>query len=196
MRMMSVEFGFETAVLEGTDLAISSPFTMEVLREDGLRVRATAHVVDGRRLVCRALELSTEDGEIDRELLHGLGLATMLRQAANGAAWRVGKPTSNERRSGELRFDTGVIRSDLQRHIKGIPLIGPRKLTDEFLTQVAVVYRQAVKDRKKTWSAVAELQESWFGVPGSAYENTARRWIAAARKRRFLKKTVQGRKGG
>jgi hypothetical protein len=57
--MMSVEpIGFEMAVLEGTDLAISSTFNTEVHRKDGLRIKATVHVVGGR-LICRALELST-----------------------------------------------------------------------------------------------------------------------------------------
>jgi hypothetical protein len=194
--VISVEFGDETVVLEGTDLAISSPFTMEVIRKDGLHVKATVHVLDGRRLVCRTLELNTEHGEIDRKLLHGLGLATLIRQAAGFATWRVGVPTADERWSEESAFDAGVIRSDFQRHIKGIPLVGARRLTNDFFGQVAVVYRQAIKDRKNTATAVAELQKSWFGLTTSAEEATARRWIAGARKRGCLEPTSKGRKGG
>jgi hypothetical protein len=195
--MMSVEpIGFEMAVLEGTDLAISSTFNTEVHRKDGLRIKATVHVVGGR-LICRALELSTEDGDIDRKVLHGLGLATMIRQAASHAAARVGIPTADEQWSEESRFDAGVIASEVRRRLTLIPVLGPRQLTDVFLEQVAITYRQAIKDHSKTtWTAVAALQMSWFGEKTSAEEATARRWIALARKRGFLQPTVKGRKGG
>jgi hypothetical protein len=189
--MMRVEFGDEVGVLEGTDLAVSYPISLEVDRPDGLRVTATVHVVDGR-LVCRKLELSTEQGRIDRNLLHGLGLSTLIRQAANAGVGRLGLPTSDE----DSRFDVGLVRSDLQRHIQGLPLVGPRRLTDEFLAEVAATYRKAIKDRETTWVAVARLQKSWFHLPGAAAESTARRWIGTARKRGFLKQTAQGRKGG
>jgi len=57
-------------------------FKMDVFREDGLHIEAKVPLVDGRP-VCRTLELSIEDGEIDRSLLDSLSLATLLRQAAN-----------------------------------------------------------------------------------------------------------------
>jgi hypothetical protein len=194
---ISVEpVGSEFTRLEGTDLAIESVFNIEGIREDGLRIRATAHVVDGRRLVCRSLKLTTETGEIDRRLLHGLSLATLLRQAVNGAVYRVGQPTPDERAAGASRFDAGVVRAELQRYMQGVPLVGPRQLTDDFLRQVADVYRQAIKDKRATWEAVAALQKSWFGLETSAEEATARRWIQTARKRGSLGQTKKGQKGG
>jgi hypothetical protein len=142
-------------------------FHMEVFRGDGLHIKATVHVADnGRRLVCRALELSTEDGQIDSHLLHALTLATLCRRAADHVV--VGR----------------------------IPLPKPHLLTDEFLAQVAVVYRQAIDDHRTTWTAVAELQQSWFELKTSATETTARRWIALAREAGHLRKTIKGRKGG
>ena len=188
--------GSEVTRLAGTDLAIESVFTVNGIRADGLRIGATVHVVDGRRLVCRSLQLTTDAGEIDRQILHGLGLATLLRQAANGAVWRVGRPTSGESEAGESRFDVRVVRSDLQRYMKGVPLVGPRQLTDEFLVEVARVYRQAIEDHESTATAAARLQESWFGLETPAEEATARRWIQTARKRGFLGQTKKGRKGG
>jgi hypothetical protein len=194
--VMSVEpVGLETAVLEGTDLAISTPFWTFVDRADGLRIKANVHVVDGR-LVCRALELSIEEGEIDRKLLHSLGLATMIRRAASHVGWRVGELPRDEGWSEGSRFDAGVIASEVRRQLRSIPLLGPRQLTDAFLEQVAITYRQAINDRSKTtWMPVAALQQSWFGEKTSAEEATARRWIAMARKRGFLEPTVKGRKG-
>ncbi|HEY8756800.1 MAG TPA: hypothetical protein VIN65_10695 [Candidatus Dormibacteraeota bacterium] len=139
-------------------------FRMEVFRGDGLHITATVHVADnGRRLVCRALELSTEDGQIDSHLLRALSLATLCRRAADHMVGR-------------------------------IPLPKPRSLTDEFLAQVAVVYRQAI--HRTTWTAVAELQQSWFGEKRPATETTARRWIALAREAGHLRETIKGRKGG
>jgi hypothetical protein len=94
--MMSVErAGIEFAGLEGTDIAISSPFVVEVLHADGLRLKATVHVVNGR-LACRALELATEPAAIDRGVLYELGLATILQQAASHIAARLREPTMDE----------------------------------------------------------------------------------------------------
>lgn len=105
--MMSVEpIGLEFAALEGTDLAISSPFVLEVLREDGLRLKATVHVVDGG-LVCRELQLSTEQGQITGAVLNDLGLAAILQQAARHVARRLGEPTSDESLLEESRPDAG-----------------------------------------------------------------------------------------
>jgi hypothetical protein len=57
-------------------------FKMDVSREDGLHIKATVPLAEGRP-ICRTLELSTEDGQIDRRLLDSLGLATLLRRAAS-----------------------------------------------------------------------------------------------------------------
>ena len=119
--MMRVEpIGLEFAVLEGTDLAISSPFVLEALRDDGLRLKATVHVVNGR-LVCRELQLSTEHGQITGAVLNKLGLAAVLQQAAGHVARRLGEPTTDERSSEESRPDAGVLASELQRRSKRIP---------------------------------------------------------------------------
>jgi hypothetical protein len=124
-RMMSVEpIGLEFAALEGTDLAISSPFVLEVLRDDGLRLKATVHVVNGG-LVCRELQLSTEHGQITGAVLNKLGLAAILQQAASHIARRLGEPTTDERFSEESRPDAGVLASDYQRKSKRIPLRRP-----------------------------------------------------------------------
>ncbi len=194
--MISVEAGFETVVLEGTDVAISSPFYLTVDRDDGLRIRATVDVVENRRLVCRHLELATENGEIDSKLLRGLSLATWLRQGANGAVWRVGEPTVEEPAVAGSRFDRSVIMRDLRRYMTGIPRVGPRELTDAFLEEVAAAYRQAIENHEPTAAAVARLQRTLRGLKTNAEETTARRWIHAARTRGFLEPTVKGRKGG
>jgi hypothetical protein len=144
-------------------------FTMEVFRGDGLTIKATVQVAaDGRPLCCR-LVLHRTQGQIDRDLLHTLGLATLLRRAASAAAAPVGR----------------------------MPLDKSPGLSNEFLKQVAVAYRQAPKDRENTATAVARLgrervEQGYKDAPLP----TARRWIQAARERGFLKRTVKGRKGG
>ena len=195
LTLISVSFGSGAELLEGTDLAVSSRFQIDTLRKDGLRVRATVHLVDGQRLVCRNLELSTERGEIDRTLLHGLGLATMIRQAAALATGRVGEPAPGGHWE-DSPFEAGAIHADVRRHIKRGPLGARRQLTDAFFAEVAATYRQAIKDREKTATAVARLHQSWFGYKTAGELPTARRWIAMARKGGFLEATVKGRKGG
>jgi hypothetical protein len=93
--MMSAEpAGHEFAGLEGTDLAISSNFVVEAHRDDGLRLKATVQIVNGR-LECRELELSTKHRPIDRASLDELGLATVLEQAASHIARCLREPTSD-----------------------------------------------------------------------------------------------------
>jgi hypothetical protein len=92
--MMSVEpAGHEFVGLEGTDLAISSNFIVEARRDDGLQLKATAQIVNGR-LECRELELSTKHGQIESAWLHELGLAAVLQQAASHIARCLHEPTS------------------------------------------------------------------------------------------------------
>jgi hypothetical protein len=94
--MISVEpAGHGFVGLEGTDLAISSNFIVEARRDDGLQLKATAQIVNGR-LECRELELSTSHGQIDRASLDELDLATVLKQAASHIARCLGEPASNE----------------------------------------------------------------------------------------------------
>jgi hypothetical protein len=94
--MMSVEpAGREFAALEGTNVAISSNFVVEVRGDGGLWLKATLHVVNGR-LECRELELSTQHGQTARAWLHELGLATVLQQAASHLAGRLRELTSDE----------------------------------------------------------------------------------------------------
>jgi hypothetical protein len=94
--MMSVEpASHEFAGLEGTDLAISSDFVVEVRRDGGRWLKATVHIVNGQ-LECRELELSTEHGQIDSAWLHELGMAAVLQQAASHIARSLREPTSGE----------------------------------------------------------------------------------------------------
>jgi hypothetical protein len=143
-------------------------FTMDVSRGDGLTIKATVRLAKGRP-VCRALVLSTERGQIDRDVLHTIGLATLLRQAALAAVAPVGR----------------------------IPLGKPPGLTDEHLAKVTAAYRQASRNHENTATAVRRLgrdrvEQGYRDAPVS----TARRWVGAARERGFLKQTTQGRKGG
>jgi hypothetical protein len=93
--MMSVEpASHEFAGLEGTELAVSSAFVVEALH-DGLRLKAIVQIVHGR-LECRELELSTKHGQIDRASLDGLGLSTVLEQAASHIARCLREPASDE----------------------------------------------------------------------------------------------------
>lgn len=195
--MMNVEFGLERIRLDGTDLAIHTSFRLDVTRVDGLHIRASVQMAEGR-LVCRALDLSTEHGEIDRKLLSGLGLATMIRQAADSGASRiVSKATWDEGLSDYSRFDAAVIKSDVKRRrINRVPLRRPWRLSDEFLKQVARTYLAALDNHESTAIAVGKLWEPWAGIKGIAPPSTVGRWIAAARARGFLKQTTKGRKGG
>jgi len=143
-------------------------FVMEVARADGLTINATIELDDDRPL-CRTLELRSTRGQIDRDVLHSLGLATLLRRAASAAA------TPGPR----------------------VSLDKPPGLTDALLKRVAAAYRRALKDRENTATAVARLgrerlEQNYKDAPVS----TARRWIGAARERGFLEQTTQGRKGG
>lgn len=194
--MMSVEYGLEKIILED-DLAIHTSFVLNVSRKDGLHVRASIEMVKGRH-VCRALELSTDHGEIDRKLLSGLGLATMIQQAAMSGASRVAEATTwNDDWSEPSRFDAGVIRSELKpRHIHRVTLRRPWRFTDEFLEDVADTYRSAVENHRNIAEEVGKLQKRWVKIPGVAPPSTVGRWIDAARKRGFLQPTTKGRKGG
>lgn len=185
--------GEEWVVLPGSDLLVCSAFTLEADREDGLRLRATVYV-EGGRLVCRALRVTSDRTGIDRGVLSGLGLATLFREVASRLAMRRGGP-SPEEGSDETRFDAGPIRDDFQRHIDRVRTGGPRRLNDEFLKVVADAYRRALVDREGTATAVARLAETSFGSKEPASEPTARRWIAAARHKGYLNPTAKGQKG-
>lgn len=141
-------------------------FVMEVERADGLTIRAIVEVADGRPR-CRTLELRSTRGEIDRELLRTLSLATLLRRAAHGAA------------------------------VVGMPVERQPGLTDDFLAKVAEAYRLALTSRETTVTAVARLGRDRIEQYNTdAPMSTVGRWIKAAEQRGFLERTVQGRKRG
>jgi hypothetical protein len=143
-------------------------FEMKVDRADGLTMTAIVRVAHGRP-VCHTLELRTKRGQIDRDLLRTLGLATLLRRAASVTAVP----------------------------LKRMPVEKQPGLTDEFLAKVAAAYRLglAPTNRETTASAVAKLgRERVEQYKTDAPVSTVGRWIKAAEDRGFLERTVQGRK--
>ena len=146
------------------DPADGGGFVMEVERADGLTIKATVEVADGRPR-CRTLELRSTRGEIDRELLRSLSLATLLRRAAHGAA------------------------------VVGMPVERQPGLTDDFLAKVEEAYRRGLTKGKTTSSEVARLgRERDEQFKTDAPLSTVGRWIKAAEQRGFLERTIQGRK--
>jgi hypothetical protein len=142
-------------------------FVMEVDRADGLTIKATVRLENGRPR-CRVLELQSTGPSIDRDLLHALGLATLLRRAAGAS----GTPTALDKELGLTDEFLALVAATYRQALTARP-------------------------RETTVSAVRKLgsnrlEQDYRDAPVS----TARRWIQAARQRGFLMKTVKGRKGG
>lgn len=159
--------------------ALPPRFTGRVDDDDAPYVVELELVVRDRQVHCRSLRFSQrEDGPpVQARHLREHPIQSYIRLIVTGMAM-----AATETEPGTWRFsparDEQLPEVFAETERAAAP---PRRMTDEHLAEVADVYRRARKESRAPRKAV-QADERWAPVP----ENTAARWIRAARDRGLL----------
>jgi hypothetical protein len=179
------------------------PLQVRVTYDDPERpaVAECEFVLDAKTLKpsCTSVRLTAREGaEIASEDTR-LPLPTIWRRTVDVLSNFTGGPDAppGTRRSDYLEdhgqfvgHETAPTQADKRQFLRSRDALGRRQLSDEFLEEVATVYRDAVKNNKSPRAeVVAQLS------PGAKL-NTARNWIQLARKRGILGPAPTERKAG
>lgn len=148
----------------GEGLGLVLPCYAEILDENEAQVATAEIEVQEGDLICTAI-WALPGQRLTGNLLRQVPIARLVREAAANAIVHL-------RDGFAVRFVSGpfgVIPPDLQ---------GPRKIDDDFLSEVASVYREAVAIGI---TPALSIQRRFGTSPGNA-----RRWVMRARKRGLL----------
>jgi hypothetical protein len=182
------EGGPWTFVPVSSDLAVPKRFIAE-----GSDFKLEIEVGDDGNGRAIAIEVRPRSGGVTSENLRHLPITRLTRQAVAGAAQRVepGKVGGHRlleamltRGRSQAESDAAFYRAytkDARRPRSGSPL------TDDNLRSVADLYRAAIERGDPPTQTVSDEMH--------VARSTAARWVAEARKRRFLGPAIRGRAG-
>ena len=164
----------DLAPLTGT-LALELPCTAELLDVSGKPVAVLNIEVNSSRAICTSITALPGE-ELTGQLLRQAPIASLVREAAEGSVVHLRQGFAVRFAAGNPAFSVG----------NDLPVTPKRRvLNDEFLQNVASIYREAVEAGLSTQQ---EIQRQL----GPISDEGARRWVMLARKAGFLGE-AQGR---
>ena len=167
--------------VEGGRYVIPSKFSVEFYGRDGTTtpdVKITVEVDDSGGLV--PVEMTVK-GALAAVVVNGVPVRELAYVAAAEAAWVRDVERPSEYRPPASEDQSLAALADIRRSLRP-----RRKITNEHLREVAVVYQAAVRDGDP---APVRAVEREFGVARA----TAAGWVKQARRAGFLAATTQGK---